>query len=357
MADKKPELEVSEASLQQYSADDQSALKIQSLDDIRRLSTIFIGSGMFNKGGNRNQSELLYQAGVKIIAGVEFGIQPFAAMRGINIINGNAEMSANLMAAKVKSHPKYDYRVKEWETDHCIIDFYEIPYPGAPRKDWDLLGPSSFNEEDAKRAGLTGGNWAKFARNMMFARAMSNGVRIYTPDVFYGAPVYVEGEISGEFEEKPKAAPASSQKAVAAKSEAAEGEIVDEKTAQQDAPEEIQDPELQQNLEERFQQVVLDMNGMSLEEVKVQTRELLTDLGYNGKTSLGVANKILGKKVPETLEDYQKIYAHLDLEREDIVAQDGPVDTAAAFAEENENPFLEVDDQNVTEPEAPADKE
>lgn len=191
-----------DSAIERYNSDTSaSGIAVRSLDDIKRISTIFISSGMFKGGKNVTQTQQVYQAGVKIIAGVEFGIAPFAAMRGINIINGNAEMSANLMAAKVKKHPKYDYRVKQWDNDGCVLTFYEIPYPGAKKDEWDELGDSSFNIEDARTAGLAGGdNWRKFARNMYFARAMSNGVRIYTPDVFYGAPVYVEGEISGEFE-------------------------------------------------------------------------------------------------------------------------------------------------------------
>ncbi len=193
---------VAPGTLERYSDDvGSNAIAVRSLDDISRISKIFIQSGMFKGDRGISQAQQVYQAGVKIIAGVEFGIQPFAAMRGINIINGNAEMSANLMAAKVKKHPKYDYRVTYWENDGCVIDFYEIPYPGAPRQEWDKLGESSFKKADAEAAGLMSNpTWRKFPRNMYFARAMSNGVRVYTPDVFYGAPVYVEGEISGEFD-------------------------------------------------------------------------------------------------------------------------------------------------------------
>lgn len=214
---------VSDAAVERYNEDaGTSAIAVRSLDDIKRLSTIFIGSGMFKGDQSLSQAQQIYQAGVKIIAGVEFGIQPFAAMRGINIINGNAEMSANLMAAKVKKHPKYDYRVKSWDNDGCVIEFFEIMRPGDPRDKWDSLGESSFTQEDAERAQLAGGqNWRKFARNMFFARAMSNGVRIYTPDVFYGAPVYVEGEISGEFEKSEPEAPA-------APVETQEAEVIDQ---------------------------------------------------------------------------------------------------------------------------------
>ncbi|GAA1053943.1 hypothetical protein [Dietzia natronolimnaea] len=218
---------LSEQTMSRYEADNGSALAIRSLDDISRLSKIFIQSGMMKGDKSVSQAQQVYQAGVKIIAGVEFGIQPFAAIRGINIINGNAEMSANLMAAKVKKHPKYDYRVKQWDTTGCVITFFEIPYPGAPRDQWDELGDSSFNEDDAKAAGLLGNqNWRKFPRNMYFARAISNGVRIYTPDVFYGAPVYVEGEISGEFESKSDEAPEATPPAKPNKAEAVEGEVV-----------------------------------------------------------------------------------------------------------------------------------
>src|SRR4051794_16868506 len=91
-----------------------SAIAVRSLDDVRRISNIFVGSGMFKTDSQTTAEQKMYQAGVKIIAGAEFGIGPFAAMKGINIIKGNTEMSSNLMAGKVKQHPKYDYRIEKW---------------------------------------------------------------------------------------------------------------------------------------------------------------------------------------------------------------------------------------------------
>lgn len=196
--------ELTDHAVQRYEQEQPNAIAVRTMDDIKRLSLIFVESGMFKADKNATSAQKMYQAGVKIIAGVEFGIQPFAAMRGINIINGNAEMSANLMAAKVKGHPKYDYRVEKWDHDGCTLVFYEVPHPASKFDDWYRLGESSFTKDDAVRARLNGDNWQKFARNMYFARAMSNGVRIHCPDVFYGAPVYSEGEISGEFEATPQ---------------------------------------------------------------------------------------------------------------------------------------------------------
>ena len=204
-----------------YEADNSSAIAVRSIDDIKRLSTMFIESGMFKSDSGTSQIKQLSQACVKIVAGIEFGIQPFASMRGINIINGNAEMSSNLMAAKVKKHPKYDYRVVTSTNEECVLEFFENIAGKSVS-----LGKSTWTIDDAKRAALTPNpTWQKFPMNMCFARALSNGVRIYTPDVFYGAPVYVEGEISGDFEEKQpvKETPAPKK---AAKVEPVEGEVV-----------------------------------------------------------------------------------------------------------------------------------
>lgn len=62
------------------------------------------------------------------------------------------------------------------------------------------MGRSEFTIGDAQRAGLvrSGGNWTKWPRAMLFARAMSQGVRTFAPDVTSGTAIYAEGEISGE---------------------------------------------------------------------------------------------------------------------------------------------------------------
>jgi hypothetical protein len=56
----------------------------------------------------------------------------------------------------------------------------------------EQVGVSEFTLADAKKAGTQ--NLEKFARNMLFARAMSNGVRWYCPDVF-DSPVYTPEEL------------------------------------------------------------------------------------------------------------------------------------------------------------------
>jgi hypothetical protein len=56
----------------------------------------------------------------------------------------------------------------------------------------ESLGISTFSIDDAKKAGTK--NIDRFPKNMLFARALSNGVKFYTPDVF-SQSVYVPEEM------------------------------------------------------------------------------------------------------------------------------------------------------------------
>jgi hypothetical protein len=123
------------------------------------------------------------QAMVKISAGQEIGIPPFAAMTGIHIIQGKPTIGAGLIASRLKGSGKYDYRVVEASEKVCSIDFFQ----GNTK-----IGNSTFTIEDARKA-LTK-NIDKFPKNMLFARAISNGVKWYCPDIFSG-PVYVPEEM------------------------------------------------------------------------------------------------------------------------------------------------------------------
>lgn len=137
------------------------------ISEIMTIGKAFQESGMFP------DVKSAAMAIVKIQAGQELGIAPFAAMTGIHIILGKPTVGATLMAGKVKSSGKYDYKVKEMTDEICSLDFYQGK---------ELIGNSSFTLADAKRAGTK--NIDKFPKNMLFARAISNGVKWFTPDVF-----------------------------------------------------------------------------------------------------------------------------------------------------------------------------
>lgn len=154
-----------------------------SLTETMTLGDTLAKSGFFS------DTQQAAQAVVKILAGRELGLGPIASMTGINIIKGKVTLGANLMATTVKRDPRYDYKVRDHTDQFCSIEFYEKG---------ELVGVSRFNLEDAAKAGLSGDNWRKYPRNMLFARAMSNGVRWYCPDAFGGAPIYTPEEMGAQ---------------------------------------------------------------------------------------------------------------------------------------------------------------
>jgi hypothetical protein len=157
-----------------------------SYEEIEKVSKAFVASGMFGRDMDKISKGI-----TKIMAGQELGLAPFASMRAVHVIEGNATLSANTMAGMVKSSGRYDYEVKKKEMDTCVIDFFEIRN-GKRTK----IGTESFDKEEARSAGLLNKqNWQKYPKAMMFARCISNGVRTYCPDVFSGMLVYTPDEL------------------------------------------------------------------------------------------------------------------------------------------------------------------
>ncbi len=160
-------------------------IKNQSLDAFT-LGDVLAKSGYFQDAGQASQ------AIVKVLAGQELGLGPIAAMTGIYIVKGKITLSANIIAAIIKNSNKYDYRVIELDAKHCKVEFSQGD---------DTIGLSEFTMEDAKLAGLLntkGDTWQKFPRNMLFARAMSNGAKWFCADVFAGTPVYTPDELGAD---------------------------------------------------------------------------------------------------------------------------------------------------------------
>lgn len=159
------------------------------LETIQRTAKMLAASGYFNT--SQDGIVGMAQVATKILAGREIGIGPFASVNGIHIISGKPAIGANLMASAVKGSGRYDYRVLELSTTACRIEYRQ-----RMGDKWEVIGVSEFTAEDARKA-LTK-NMDKFPKNMLFARAMSNGVRFYTPDIFSGNAVYVPEELGAE---------------------------------------------------------------------------------------------------------------------------------------------------------------
>ena len=162
--------------------------------DLFRLGEVLAQSGYFQ------DARQAAQAIVKVMAGRELGFGPIASMTGIHIIQGRPAIGADLMAKAVKRSGRYNYRVTELTDDACSIDFFEKSGDA-----WRPIGSSRFTRQDAAKAKTK--NLDAFPRNMLFARAMSNGVKWFCPDAL-GLTTYTPEELDG-IEAAPIVAPAT----------------------------------------------------------------------------------------------------------------------------------------------------
>jgi len=156
-----------------------------NFSELQQIGRAFSASGYFK------DSEDEAKAIVKIMAGREIGLGAFASMTGIHIIQGKPVLGANILATLIKNDPRYNYIVVELSDKNCSIDFFENE---------KKIGNSSFSVADAKKAGSK--NLEKYPRNMLFARAISNGAKWYTPGIFGGVPVYTPDESGMEVDDE-----------------------------------------------------------------------------------------------------------------------------------------------------------
>jgi hypothetical protein len=159
-----------------------------TLEHIINIAKVMAASGFYPDAKSAQQAAAL------MIMGQQFGLTPAQALTGIHIVKGKPMLHYSVILAKVRQHPDYDYRITEHTDKICAIEFTRHGEP---------CGNSTFTEQDAKRAGTQ--NMDKHGKTMLLARAASNGVKWYCPDVLNGMPVYVDGEINAEYTDAPVA--------------------------------------------------------------------------------------------------------------------------------------------------------
>jgi len=165
---------------------------VNNMEDLKNLGMILWGSGFFKDVGDARQ------AIVKVLAGAEVGLGPVASMTAINIIDSKPSFSSNLIASKIKSHPRYNYRINLSTNKACKIEFFELDLSSEK---FESIGTFEFNEEMARRAGLLSkNNWKNYPEAMYFSRTISQGARLYCPDIFHSVIPYTTEELAPDVE-------------------------------------------------------------------------------------------------------------------------------------------------------------
>ena len=112
-----------------------------------------------------------------MLTGRELGLGPMQSLRSIYIVKGKPSLSAQLMAALIL-RDGHAYKIIESTNSRCEIAFV--------RRGGQTY-VHEFVLEDAKRAGLLGGNvWQAYPKALLWSRCMSAGARAAMPDVLAG---------------------------------------------------------------------------------------------------------------------------------------------------------------------------
>ncbi len=285
---------------------------IKNINQMDYVAKAVAASGMFSSVSRQST------AIVQIMAGQEIGVTPFQALSSIHIIKGRATMSANLMAGKVKESSKYDYKVDTLTKEKCVISFFEIVHGKK-----ELLGVNEFTMDDAKSADLvkSDSGWTKYPKNMLFARALSSGVRFYCPDVFNGNSVYTPDELGravdqdGEILEgtpEPPAAPAPTADVSAPVDTTIEGELIDSPDYTDDEAAQVADEPFTPMTEQEVEAFKKDVGARPVDnKIDIRHPNLLRKAfqtkGYSDQTvKAEIIHSLLEKKAPETWDEYDE---------------------------------------------------
>ena len=175
--------EVKEVAVQEQPVKKELSLTI--LQEMMPLCEVFVKSGIFEDVKD------VAQAIVKVLAGREIGLSPLESMMNLYIVKNRVAASSKVIACLIKKSKTYDYQIVKLDNEECQVQFNRFSAAGTA----EVLGISTFTIKDAAKAGVVNGNnWKSYPRNMLFARALTNGARWFCPDVYSG---YAEEELEG----------------------------------------------------------------------------------------------------------------------------------------------------------------
>ena len=163
----------------------------QPISELEIMANHFVKSGLF---GIRKIEEAV---SLMIIAQAE-GRHPGTVASEYHIIQGRPALKADAILARFQSAGGK----VEWSeyTDECVCGTFSHPAGGSLKVDWDMTR--------AKAAGLgSKDNWKKYPRQMLRARAISDGVRGVYPAVLQG--FYTPEEVQDFAPSAPVAVPAT----------------------------------------------------------------------------------------------------------------------------------------------------
>jgi len=141
------------------------------------VSEQFGKSNMFGKNA--------HQVYTSMMIGYALGLDPIMCAGKIHVFSGSYQIHYVLLATMIERSTKYQIDEVIRTGNQCQIDIYKNETKIASVV-WDM--------DRASRAGLAGkDNWKKYPETMLYARAVTEAVNVYMPDLI-GTPVYTEAD-------------------------------------------------------------------------------------------------------------------------------------------------------------------
>lgn len=119
-----------------------------------------------------------------LLAGMELGLPPMAALRSMDVIQGTPALRAHAMRGLVQSKG-HEIELIESTPDRCVMR--------GRRKGADDWQPVTWTIQRAAQLGLTGKpEWKKQPQTMLIARATGELCRLIAADALYAMPYAAE---------------------------------------------------------------------------------------------------------------------------------------------------------------------
>lgn len=132
----------------------------------------------------------LSKAITKALIGQSMGMGLVQSMNSLYVIDGKVAMDSHAIR---NTAVMAGYTIKT-----LVLDETKAVLEWSIRKDGkeEVLGTSEYTWDDATKAALIDKqNWRKFPKDMLFARAITRGARMYANQAFANQPVYERDEI------------------------------------------------------------------------------------------------------------------------------------------------------------------
>lgn len=201
------------------------ALVPTNISETQDLARIYAKSSLLPPDLRGKEADVF----VTIMAGMELGLAPMAALRSIHVVKGKPILSADGMVAVVQASGLCEYFT--CVESSAAIATYETKRKGAPTPQ-----RLSFTIDEAKVAGIAGGdNWKKYPSAMLRARAKAALARDVYPDAIAG--VYTDDEARDFVDAKPRNGHAPAAHAI--EDDFVDAEVVDDPVAERKLDDDI----------------------------------------------------------------------------------------------------------------------